>query len=188
MRRLRSDEMDVVLLQDFRKARVFGKKSVARMHCVGTGDLACRQQRRYVEITVAYGRRPDAHAFVGESHMHGILICSRMHGDRRNSEFLAGAQHTERYLAPVCDKDFVEHCNICPRRRASSTRSYSMIINGSPNSTGWPSSTRIWITVPARGVGIWFMVFIASMIKSVSPTRTLLPTSTNGLAPGSGAR
>ena len=26
-----------------------------------------------------------------------------------------------------------------------------MIINGSPNSTGWPSSIRIWTTVPARG-------------------------------------
>ena len=37
-----------------------------------------------------------------------------------------------------------------------------MIINGSPNSTGWPSSIRIWITVPVRGEGIWFMVFIAT--------------------------
>ena len=30
---------------------------------------------------------------------------------------------------------------------------HSMIISGSPNSTGWPSSIRIWITVPARGDG-----------------------------------
>ena len=44
-----------------------------------------------------------------------------------------------------------------------------MIINGSPNSTGWPSSIRIWITVPLRGEGIWFMVFIASTMSSVSP-------------------
>src|ERR1700724_4410027 len=63
---------------------------------------------------------------------------------------------------------------------------YSIITSGSPNSTGWPSSTRICVTVPARGEGIWFIVFIASMITSVCPADTLLPTSMNGLAPGSG--
>src|SRR5216683_2387647 len=67
------------------------------------------------------------------------------------------------------------------------SRSYSIITNGSPNSTGWPSSPRICVTVPARGDGIWFIVFIASMINSVCPTDTRLPTSTNGLAPGSEA-
>jgi hypothetical protein len=40
--------------------------------------------------------------------------------------------------------------------------------------------------VPARGDGIWFIVFIASTISSVSPASTRLPTSTNGRAPGSG--
>jgi len=63
-----------------------------------------------------------------------------------------------------------------------------MMTSGSPNSTGWPSSTRICVTVPARVEGIWFIVFIASMMISVSPTFTLLPTSMNGLAPGSEAR
>src|SRR3954447_26983357 len=63
-----------------------------------------------------------------------------------------------------------------------------MIINGSPNLTGWPSSTRICVTVPARGDGIWFMVFIASMMTSVCPAVTLDPTSTKGLAPGSEAQ
>ena len=44
-----------------------------------------------------------------------------------------------------------------------------MITSGSPNSTGWPSSIRICVTVPPRGAGIWFIVFIASMMRSVSP-------------------
>ncbi len=68
------------------------------------------------------------------------------------------------------------------------TRPHSMIINGSPYSTGWPSSNRICVTVPPRGAGIWFMVFIASTISSGSPAFTTLPMSTNGLAVGSGAR
>ena len=37
-------------------------------------------------------------------------------------------------LAAIGDEDFFEH--------------YSMIIIGSPNSTGWPSSTRICVTMP----------------------------------------
>src|SRR5437899_8552 len=74
---------------------------------------------------------------------------------------------------------------LAPRMTA---RRYSMITSGSPNSTGWPSSTRICFTVPARGDGIWFMVFMASMINSVCPTATLAPTSMNGLTPGSEAQ
>src|ERR1044072_7977427 len=63
-----------------------------------------------------------------------------------------------------------------------------MITSGSPNSTGWPSSTRICVTVPARGDGIWFIVFIASMISKVCPAVTFEPTSMKGLAPGSEAQ
>ncbi len=37
---LRTDEMNVVLGEDFGKARVLGEKTVARMHRIGAGDLA----------------------------------------------------------------------------------------------------------------------------------------------------
>ena len=63
-----------------------------------------------------------------------------------------------------------------------------MITSGSPNSTGWPFSTRMAVTMPALGAGMWFMVFMASMISSVWPWATRVPTSTKGAAPGSGAR
>src|SRR5262245_26341075 len=106
--------------------------------------------------------------------MHGIGVRRRMDGNRRNAELLAGAQHPKRNFTAVGNEDLVEH--------------HSMIINGSPNSTGCASPTRICVTVPERGAGIWFMVFIASTISSVSPATTLLPTSTNGIAPGSGPR
>src|ERR1700685_1747597 len=61
-----------------------------------------------------------------------------------------------------------------------------MIISGWPYSTGWPSPTRTWITVPERGAGIWFIVFIASMMSSGSPGFTWPPTSTKGRAPRAG--
>ena len=109
MRGLGTDEMDVVLRQDFGKARVLRQKAVARMHGVGAGDLAGGEQRRNVEIAVARGGRADADAFVGEPHMHGVLVRGRMHGDRRNAELLARAQDAQRDFTAVCDQDLVEH-------------------------------------------------------------------------------
>ena len=142
--------------------------------------------------------------------MHRVGIGGRMHRDGRNAELLAGAQHPERDLAAIGDQDFFEHGQDREWRMANgewdslaagifftiryspfaiaATRPYSMIINGSPYSTGWPSSNRICVTVPPRGAGIWFMVFIASTISSGSPAFTTLPMSTNGFAVGSGAR
>src|SRR5436190_22242222 len=123
-----------------------------------------------------------------------------MHRDGGNAELLACPQHAQGNFTAVGYEDFVEHVvlggrvankGVANRVKANSplaTRHspYSMIIIGSPNSTGWPSSMRICMTVPVRGDGIWFIVFIASMMSSVCPAETLLPTSTNGLAPGSG--
>ena len=65
---------------------------------------------------------------------------------------------------------------------------FSMTARTSPNSTGCPFSKKIAVTVPERGAGIWFMVFIASMMRSVSPWLTRLPTSMKGGEDGSGER
>jgi len=43
-------------------------------------------------------------------------------------------------------------------------------------------------TRPARGAGIWFITFIASMMKRVWPSRTVSPTATKGAAPGDAPR
>ena len=57
-----------------------------------------------------------------------------------------------------------------------------------PNSTGCPSFTIIFFTVPSEVEGMWFIVFIASTIIIVWPFLTLSPTFTKGLPPGSGAK
>ena len=54
--------------------------------------------------------------------------------------------------------------------------------------TGLPFATSTALTVPACGAVIGFITFIASMISSVSPAPTLLPTPAKSAAPGSGAR
>src|SRR5262249_59902800 len=106
----------------------------------------------------------------------------RMDRDSLDAELLAGAQHPHGDFAAICDQDLFEH-----RAGPANTRIHSMMTSGCPNSTGWPSSNRTWITVPARGAGIWFIVFIASMMSRVSPAFTLLPISMKGLPPGSPA-
>ena len=105
----RPDEVHVMLAEDFGKARILRQKAVAGMHGVGAGDLAGREQRRNIEVAVLGRRRPDADAFVGEAHMHGVFVRGRMDRDGRNAKLLAGAQHPQRDFPTVGDQDFVEH-------------------------------------------------------------------------------
>ena len=109
MRRSWADKPDIVVGENFRKTGILGKKAVARMHRVRAGDLAGGEQRRNVEVAVARGRRADAHALFGKPHMHGVLVGGGMHGDGRNAQLLAGAQHTQRDLAAICDQNLVKH-------------------------------------------------------------------------------
>ena len=106
---LRSDEMQIVLGEDFGEAGVFRQKAVAGMHRVRAGDLAGGQQRRHVEIAVLRRRRADADAFVGKPHMHGVGVGGGMHRDGADTEFLARAQNPQGNLAAIGYQDLVEH-------------------------------------------------------------------------------
>ena len=175
MLRRGADELDAMLGEDVCKARILRQEAVARMHGLCAGDLAGGDDRRNVEVTVTRGRRPDANAFVGEAYMHGVGVRRRVDGDGLNAEFAAGAQDAQRDFTPVGDEDLVEH------------RPYSIATSGSPYSTGWALSTKILVILPERGAWIWFIVFIASMMRSVWPSFTVAPTSMKFAAPGEGA-
>jgi hypothetical protein len=161
-----------VRLEDVGEAGVLRQEAVAGMDRVRAGDLAGRDDLGDVQIAVARRRRADADALVGELHMHGVGVGGGMHRDGRDAQLLAGAQHAQRDLAAVGDEDLLEHGRVPP---------YSITTSGSPNSTGWPSSNRIAVTVPERGDGIWFMVFIASMMSSLSGPRGPLADLDEGL-------
>src|ERR1700756_229366 len=120
--------------------------------------------------------------------MHGVGVGGGMHRNGGDAEFLARAQNTQCDLAAVGYEDFVKHWVLGKRanskwraangffpvtRSLFAIRIYSIITSGSPNSTGWPSSTRICVTVPARGDGIWVIVFMASVIRSGFPNDNL---------------
>src|ERR1700761_445778 len=110
------------------------------MHSIGACYFTGRKQRRNVQVAVFRRRRSDTDTLVGETHMHGVLVRCRMDRDRLDAQLLTRAQDPQRDLASIGNENLVEH--------------HSTIIKGWPYSTGWPSSTRTWITVPARGAGI----------------------------------
>src|SRR6185312_17274465 len=149
------------------------------MDRIGAGDLRGGEDRRDVEIALARRRRADADAFIGEPHMHGVVVGGRMYGDRADAHLPAGAVNAERDLAAIGDEHFLKH-----RSRAL----YSRTARIWPNSTGVASATRICVTRPARGAGIWFITFIASMMNIVWPSRTVSPTAMIGVAPGRAPR
>lgn len=67
-------------------------------------------------------------------------------------------------------------------------RAQVMRNSGVPVSIALPFSTSASAIVPARSLSTLFIIFMLSMMHSVSPTDTFCPTSTNGASPGAGAR
>ena len=79
---LRPDERDAVLLDDLGEARVLRQKAVARMDRLRAGDLARRDDRGNVQIGLRRRRRADAHALIGQPHMHRVGVGGGMHRHR----------------------------------------------------------------------------------------------------------
>src|SRR3546814_10689055 len=58
--------------------------------------------------------RSDAHALVGQPHMHGVGGGGGVHGYRLDAHLAAGAMDPERDLAAVGDQDLLEHWHLTP--------------------------------------------------------------------------
>ena len=105
----RTDEGDLMLFEDLGKAGILGEEAVARMHGVGAGDLAGRDDLRNVEIAVLRRRPADANALIGKPHMHCVGVGRGVHRDGGDAKLLAGTFDAKRDLSPVGDQDLVEH-------------------------------------------------------------------------------
>src|SRR5665213_1065623 len=110
------------------------------MNRFSTGDFTGRNNGGYVEIRILSRWWANAHAFIGQLHMHGISIGSGMNRNSLNAKFTRSAQNPKGNLAAISNENFVEH--------------YSITISTSPNSTGCAFSTLIFTTLPALGATI----------------------------------
>ena len=59
-----------------------------------------------------------------------------------------------------------------------------MTNKGCPNSTAWPFSHKMRLTVPDLSASISFMIFIASMMQIGWPSLIASPTSARAFEPG----
>ena len=112
-----ADPDDLVLFNDLGKARVFGKKAIARVDGIGLGDLGRRNDGGDVEIAVGRRWRPDADRFIGQPHVHRIGIGGGMDSDSADAHFAAGTMDTQRDFAAIGDEDLPEHCHAPIRSR-----------------------------------------------------------------------
>jgi hypothetical protein len=105
--------------------------------------------------------------------MHGVCVGSRMHDNSLDAEFLAGAQHAQRDLAAIGYEDFRNMPLLDHHQRFP-------IFDG----LGVLEQDRLDRAGARRG--IWFIVFMASMMRSVWPSLMVWPTSMKGFEPGEG--
>ena len=101
--------------------------------------------------------------------MHRIGIGRGMDGHGRDAELATGPQHPKGNLPAIGYQDLVEHHSMIKRLVI-----FDRLRIGHDD-----------LLDPAGlGAGIGFIVFIASMIRSVCPCFTSWPTSTKAWAPG----
>ena len=96
-------------LDHFGEAGVLRQEAVARMHRIGAGDGGRREDGGDIEVAVARRRRADAHALIGQAHMHRRGVGGGMHGDGADAHLLAGAVDAQRDLAAIGDQYLAEH-------------------------------------------------------------------------------
>ena len=156
------------------KIGVLRQEAVTRVYAHGVRNFRGADDRGHVQVAVYRGRGTDAHGFVGQQHVFEVVVGTGVHRDGLDIEFPACAQDTQRNLATIGYNDFIEH-GIAARQ---SEARWSMTNNTWPYSTGSPFCTRIDLITPETSASIWFIIFMASMMHSVSPSLTRSPTWT----------
>ncbi len=129
------------------------------MHGVGAGDLAGGDDLVDVEIAVARGGRADADAFVGKSHMHGVRVGRGMHHDGLDPQFLA-ARRTRSAISPRFAMRIFWNIGGAVLKLFDHDQRHAVF-----HRLGILDEERLDGAGP--GDGIWFMVFIASMMRRV---------------------
>ncbi len=106
--RPRPDEDKAGALGLFGEVSVLRQEPVSGVDRLRVGDLRRGDDRRDIEVAAGRRRGPDAHRFVGETHVLRVPVRFRVHDDRPDPEFAAGALHAQRDLAPVRDQHLAE--------------------------------------------------------------------------------
>ena len=104
-----ADEDNACLFGPARKIGVFAEETVARVHRLGAGLLASRNDLVGLQITLAAGRRADVHSLVSQHHMASAAVSVGIHRHRADAHFTGRLDDAAGDFAPVGDQDFGEH-------------------------------------------------------------------------------
>ena len=152
-----------MIFDDLNKGCVFREEAIAWVDRLSARDFTSGDDRGEVQVGCGGRGRSNTDRLVCHTDVHRIGVSGRVDRNRFDTHLAAGAHDPKGNLATVRNEDFIEH----------GAQPYSMITSGAPKSTGEPSATMIVLILPDFGDGIWFIVFIASMIRSVSPSFTV---------------
>src|SRR5215203_1547910 len=105
----RANEPQLHPLADLGEAGVLGVEAVAGVDRVGAGELGGGDDRGYVEVAAAGGRRADADGLVGKHPVQRVGVGRRVDRDAPYPELAAGPDDAQGDLAPVRYKDLADH-------------------------------------------------------------------------------
>ena len=109
MRSSGTDEGQAMVFENLNKASVFRQKPISGVDCLGSGDFAGGNDGRDRQIGLLRRRWADADRFVSHAHVHRVAVSGGMYRYRPDAHFARGADHAQRDLSPVGDKDFIKH-------------------------------------------------------------------------------
>ena len=106
---LRADEDDALFFHLAGEGLVLGQEAVARVHRLGAGGLAGRDDAVGLQVAVAAGGAADVHRLVGQLDMAGVLVGVGVDGHREDAHLLGGLDHSASNLTAIGDQDLLEH-------------------------------------------------------------------------------
>ena len=91
----RPDEDETAFLDPLGEIGVLRQEAVAGVDGHRVGHLGGADDGGHVQIGQRRLRRPDAHGLVRQQHVLGVEVGGRVHRDRLDAEFAAGAQDAQ---------------------------------------------------------------------------------------------
>ena len=108
-----ANKLDAAGFTHFGEMRAFGEVAVAGMDRIHISNFSSANDTGDVEVAVLTPGRPNAKGFVSKTNVKRVAIFFRVNCYRRDLQFLAGINNTQRDLTAIRNEDFSEHRVSC---------------------------------------------------------------------------
>src|SRR3546814_15800 len=105
---IRADEGDAVLFEGSGELAVLRQEAIARMHRLGAGLLAGRDDLLDDQVALGGSRRADMHGLVGHAHVQGTIVGIGIDRHRPDAKLAAGLDDAAGDFAAIGNQDLLE--------------------------------------------------------------------------------